>query len=99
MRNPLRSEAEAYRFLIVSIGVAAAIVIASLLGGGWAGTGVAVVTIGGVAWWYLSRPGPARPVRSAPQRTGPEDERRILVVANETVGGRVLLDAIAERSE
>jgi hypothetical protein len=99
MRNPLRSEAEAYRFLIVSICVAAAIVVASLFGGVWAGTAVAVVAIGGVAWWYVSRPGPERPGRTAPTRTGPEDERRILVVANETVGGRVLLEAITQRSE
>ena len=99
MRNPLRTEAEAYRFLIVSIAVAAAIVIASLLGGVWAGTAVAVVTIGGVAWWYLRQPGPGKPPPSTPTRTGPEDERRILVVANETVGGRVLRDEIAKRSE
>jgi hypothetical protein len=99
VRNPLRTEAEAYRFLIVSIAVAAAIVIASLLGGVWAGTAVAVVTIGGVAWWYLRQPGPGKPLPATPRRTGPEDERRILVVANETVGGRVLRDEIAKRSE
>jgi hypothetical protein len=99
LRNPLRTEAEAYRFLIVSIAVAAAIVLASLLGGVWAGTPVAIVAIGAVAWWYLRQPGPGRPAPAAPRRTGPEDERRILVVANETVGGRVLLEAIEQRSE
>jgi hypothetical protein len=99
MRNPLRTEAEAYRLLIVTIAVAAAIVIASFAGGVWAGTAVAVVLILGVTWWYVKQPAAVKRVPSAPTRTGAEDERRILVVANETVGGRLLRDEIAKRSE
>jgi hypothetical protein len=99
LRNPLRSEAEAYRFLIVSILAAAVIVVASVLGGPWAGVPVAVVTIGAVTWWYLRQPGPGRAGAGMPAHVGSEAERRILVVANETVGGQVLLDAIAARSE
>jgi Flp pilus assembly protein TadB len=54
--NPLRSEAEAFRFLILTIGVAAAVVLASVLGGPWAGTVIAVVLIGAVIWLYVRGP-------------------------------------------
>jgi hypothetical protein len=97
MINPLRSEAEAFRFLIASIGYFGAIVIASVAGGKWAGLGVflflsAVV----VAWWVRARR-VERPERTAP-RPHAEGERRILVVANETVGGHTLRSLILERS-
>ena len=62
--------------------------VASLLGGVWVGSAVAVVAIGGVAWWL---PAPRRGRAAVPGGAGrtrrAEDERRILVVANETVGG------------
>jgi len=41
MRNPFRTEAEAYRFLLVTIAGFAAIAGASILGGAWAGVPVA----------------------------------------------------------
>ena len=40
MINPLRSEAEAFRFLIGTIVYFAAITIAAVTGGRWAGLGV-----------------------------------------------------------
>jgi len=92
--NPFRSEAEAYQFLIVTVGYFAAIVVASVLGGRWAGLAVFVVlTLTGLAW-ILQRGRPERPVRLLPRRRGGADERRILVVANETVAGRRLLEEI-----
>src|SRR5256885_11091430 len=97
MINPLRSEAEAFKFLIASIGYFGAIVIASVAGGKWAGLGVffflsAVV----VGWWARARR-EQRPERTAP-RPHAAGERRILVVANETVGGHTLRSMILERS-
>src|SRR5881398_194105 len=97
MINPLRSEAEAFKFLIASIGYFGAIVVASVAGGKWVGLGVilflsAVV----VAWWARARR-EERPERTAP-RPHAGGERRILVVANETVGGRTLRSLIMERS-
>jgi hypothetical protein len=96
--NPLRSEAEAFRFLIGAIVYFAAIAIASVLGGWEAGVPVFVVLSAiAVGWWIQARrterPQATRPLPHA------EGERRILVIANETVGGRALTELIHERSE
>ncbi|HEU5279778.1 MAG TPA: universal stress protein [Gaiellaceae bacterium] len=97
MINPLRSEAEAFRFLIASIGYFGAIVIASVAGGKWVGFAVfLVLTAAVVAWWAHARRD-ERPERTAP-RPHAAGERRILVVANETVGGHTLRSLILERS-
>jgi hypothetical protein len=97
MLNPLRSEAEAFRFLIASIAYFGAIVIASVAGGKWVGLGVfialSVVVIG---WWARARRY-ERPERTA-ARPHAAGERRILVIANETVGGHTLRSAILEKS-
>jgi hypothetical protein len=96
--NPFRSEAEAYRFLLITIGYFAAIVLATLLGGRWVGLVVfAALTLVGL-WWLLRRR-PEAPIRTAPPRRGSEDERRILVIANETVGGETLREEIRRRAE
>ena len=98
MANPFRSEAEAYRFLLITIGYFAAIVIATLVGGQWVGFIVFVaLTLVGV--WWLFRRRPEAPLRTAPPRRGAENERRILVIANETVGGETLREEIRRRSE
>lgn len=98
MRNPFRSEAEAYRFLILTVGYFAAIGIATKIDK-WAGLGVFVALTGaGLALFVLSRRRDA-PVQTETARRGAEDERRILVVANETVGGEELRRCIREKSE
>jgi hypothetical protein len=95
--NPLRSEAEAFRFLIASIVYFGLIVIAAVVGGPWVGFGVFVVlTAGSLLWWWRARRD-ERPERTAP-RPHAEGEHRILVVANETVGGRTLRSMILEKS-
>ena len=97
MINPLRSEAEAFRFLIASIGYFGAIVIAAVAGGKWAGLGVFIaLSAAVVAWWFRARRD-ERPLRTTPRPHAP-GERRILVVANETVGGHMLLSTIMEKS-
>jgi hypothetical protein len=98
VQNPFRTEAEAYHFLLVVIACFGAIVLASLLGGPWAGVPVFVVVSAAVTYYYVKH-GPARrPAQTAPRRHEP-GEHRILVVANETVGGRVLLDEIRRHAE
>jgi hypothetical protein len=94
--NPFRSEASAYQFLLITVGYFAAIVAASLAGGTWAGLAVFIVlTIVGIAWIFL-RGRVEVPVRQAPRRQGEEGVKRILVAANETVGGRRLRQEIEQ---
>ncbi len=58
MRNPLRSEAEAFRFLLVVIAGAAVIVTCAYVNT-WLGVAAAVLVIGGIAWWLWHAPGAA----------------------------------------
>jgi hypothetical protein len=96
--NPLRSEAEAYRFLLLTVGYFAAIVIATLTLGRWVGFAVFVVlTVAGLV--YLVRARRSEPPRRVVPREGSENVRRILVVANETVGGEPLRQEIHRKSE
>src|ERR1700693_5525628 len=97
MINPLRSEAEAFRFLIASIVYFGAIVVASVAGGTWVGLGVFVALTAGVVGWWAQPRRDERPRKTAP-RPHAAGKRRILVIANETVGGHTLRSAILERS-
>jgi hypothetical protein len=95
--NPLRSEAEAFRFLIASIAYFGAIVVASVTGGEWVGLGVFIALTAVVIGWWARARREERPPRTRP-RPHAAGERRILVVANETVGGHTLRSAILEKS-
>jgi hypothetical protein len=98
MKNPLRSEAEAFQFLLWSIVYFAAIGIAFGVGGKWAGIAVlAVASAIVLAVWIRARRDEA-PMRALAPRRSADDERRILVVANETVGGGTLRDMIREKT-
>jgi hypothetical protein len=98
MHNPLRSEAEMFR-LVVIIGAACALVVAvALITEPVVGAIVLAVEIALAAGliWRSSR-------GSLPHRAevaqGDGDTHRVLVVANETVGGRALLAEIQSRVE
>jgi GABA permease len=96
VRNPIRSEADAFRFVLLTIGYFALIVIGSVINV-WVGVAVFIVLTAGVLWWFVvRRREPETPVRQAPAASPPE-QHRVLVVANETVGGSQLLDTIRER--
>ena len=99
MRNPLRSEAEAYRFVLVAVGYFGVIVVAATVGGVWAGVVVFVLASGVVLAWVLFTGRREGPVQVAPPGRHSADERRILVLANETVGGERLREVIRERAE
>jgi hypothetical protein len=97
MHNPLRSEADAFR-MVMTIGAgAAAVIVLSLLAGPEFGVvlAAALVGVGIGAAWRTSR-GSKRP--KAEIARGGGDVHRVLVVANETVGGRALLSEIEYRS-
>ena len=97
MQNPLRSEAEAFRFLLGAVVYFAAIAIAGVINA-WAGLVVFIVLSAAVVWWWWRSRPEVVPEQVAPRRSAP-GERRILVVANETVGGSELLDRIRELGE
>jgi hypothetical protein len=96
VQSPLRSEAEAFRFLIVSIGGAVVIVAAAYVNT-WLGVAAAVIVVGGVVRWYWRQPSPQR-LRLEVRDEAPHP-RRILVIANETVGGRQLREEVERRAE
>ena len=98
METPFRSEAAAYRFLLLSVAYFGAIAIAAVIDR-WAGLGVFIFLSAVGAAIYLRRGEPQEPVRTAHVRRGGENERRILVVANETVGGGALREQIRQRAE
>ncbi|TML42951.1 MAG: universal stress protein [Actinobacteria bacterium] len=96
--NPFRSEAEAYRFVWLTIGYFGLIVAGALINR-WLGLAVFIVLSAIVLYFYFRR-GERRTRVLAPTRARtPEDERRILVIANETVGGGTLRETIRRRSE
>jgi hypothetical protein len=94
--NPFRSEAEAYRFVWLTIGYFGLIVVGALINR-WLGLAVFIVLSALVVFSYFRR-GERGTRVVAPRHRGGEDERRILVIANETVGGETLRTTIRERS-
>ena len=99
MENPFRSEAAAFRFTMQTLAALAAIVIAKVTLGNIAGIVVAALVGLAVAFAYLHARSGDRPAPAIPTRRGGEHERRILVVANETVGGETLRNCIRMKSE
>jgi len=95
-RNPFRTEAEAFRLLLVSLAAFSAIALASILGGWQAGVPVWALVTAAALWYYL-RPLPEPVARQAPPHVGAPDERRVLVVANETLRGQVLEEEVCRR--
>jgi hypothetical protein len=98
MHNPLRSEAEMFR-LVVIIGLAAVpVIVAGLVAGPEWGAVVLGVELGiglGLIW----RGSRGSLPREAEVAHADDEVHRILVVANETVGGRALLAELRARSE
>jgi nucleotide-binding universal stress UspA family protein len=97
VKNPLRSEADAFQFLIGAVVYFAAIGIAGVIND-WAGFAVFVVLSAGVLWWWFRSRSMEAPRQTASTHRGGPGERRILVIANETVGGGPLRKQIEERS-
>jgi len=98
VKNPLRSEAEAFQFLLGSVVYFALIVIAAVINP-WAGLAVFIVLSAVVLWWWFRSRRVEVPRQTAPARRGETDEHRILVIANETVGGEALREQIERRGQ
>jgi hypothetical protein len=76
MRNPLRTEAEAFRFLLVTI-AGAIVIVGCAYANTWLGVAAAVLVLGAIVWWL--RGGPSADAPRTPAR--PAGNYRILVVA------------------
>jgi hypothetical protein len=97
MRNPFKSEADAFQFVLLAIGYFGLIVLAAAINR-WVGLAVFVILTAIAAIWIV-RVRREPPVRTAPLRRSAPGERRILVIANETVGGETLREEIRRRAE
>lgn len=97
MENPVRSEAEAFKFVLLIVGALVLIVLGARIDT-WVGVAVAIVAVVAGAWYVAGRgKGPA-PEREVPAAS-PPGEHRVLVVANETVGGAALLRELRQRAD
>jgi hypothetical protein len=98
MRNPIRTEAEAFSFVVVIAAVGAAIGLAAWLGGRWAALGVFIgLAIGVIAAIFLRSEPKVREQAIWERPRTRDEQRRVLVIANETCAGRALLDEIRYR--
>ena len=95
MKNPLRDEASAFQVVLITLGGAVLVVIAAWLNT-WLGLAVFVVLVG-VALWTIR----GGLIQKPPQAHVVHDDspaRKILVIANETVGGDELLTLLGAKS-
>jgi hypothetical protein len=81
MRNPLRSEAESFRFLIAVI-IGALVIVGAAYLNTWLGIAAAIVAVAGIIWWLLQEPvpGAADPPPKLASATL-DGTHRVLVVA------------------
>lgn len=98
MHNPLRTEADVFRLVVVIVGAAALVVAVALITEPVWGVLLAVllIAIGVGAVWRVTRGSEPRAI-AAPHST--DETRRILVVANQTAAGRELLEEIRNRCQ
>jgi hypothetical protein len=98
MKNPLRSEAEAFQFLLGAAVYFGLIAIAGVINA-WLGLAVFIVlTLIVIGWWLRARRIEEQ-TKTQPVHRGGPGERRILVIANETVGGGPLRERVEKLSE
>src|SRR5262249_2646571 len=96
MHNPLRTEADVFRLVVVIVGAAAVVVALTLLTKPVWGVLLAALLVGigiGMVWRVTRGSEP----RSVEARHAGDDTRRILVVANQTAAGKELLEEIRNR--
>jgi hypothetical protein len=96
MHNPLRSEADAFRWVVVIGGGAVSVIALTLLTRPVIGVVWAALLLGfGAGVAYRNSRGSLS--RSVEVTRGGDGKHRLLVVANETVGGEALVGEIRER--
>ena len=100
MKNPFRTEAEAFSFVIVCGLLFGAVALAGVFGGPWVALGVFLALALGVAAgiYMKSEPQVREPAVWDRRRSAADDRKRVLVVANETVAGRALRGEVLNRT-
>jgi hypothetical protein len=98
MRNPVRTEAEAFSFVIAVLALFVAVALVGIFLNGWAALIAFVVLAPIVGYRYFrSDPKVVEPAVWDRQRDA-DGRHRILVVANETVAGRALRAEVVRRA-
>jgi hypothetical protein len=99
VRNPLRTEAEAFSFVLVAAVCFLALALAVVFGGRWVGIAVFLALVLGVAVGIYLRSEP--PVREPAvwERRADDGRRRILVVADGRLGADLLREEVRRRTE
>jgi hypothetical protein len=99
VRSPFHSEHEAFRFVLLLSLAALPVVLAAALGPTWLALVVLAVVLAALAvrtgQLHMGKRGTlALPLKSAPAHVGPVTERRVLVVANDTLSEEALLSEV-----
>jgi hypothetical protein len=100
VKNPFRTEAEAFSFVIVCGLLFGAVALAGVLGGAWVALAVFLALGLGVAAGIYMKSEPKRREPAVWDRRRTADGRKkVLVVANETVAGRALRGEVLHRTD
>lgn len=101
MVNPLRSEQDAFRFVLIVAALLAPIAIVAVIFGTGAGLAVAGGLVVGlvVGLFVFKREEPQEKMLLGRRQEREDGRYRILVVANETLSGRALRDKVAARGQ
>jgi len=96
--NPLKSEADAFRFTLLVVGLAAPVILVAVVWSSTAAVGIGLGLLLGVfvGLFVLKRDEPEQKMILGRPRER-DGRRRILVVANETLTGEALRQEIAHR--
>ena len=103
MRNPIRSETDAFYVacggaVLIGVSVALGALLDPLVGAAL----FAGAVVGALVWEIATKdPDRRRPLREAAagRRPGPEGRRRVLVIANRTLAGQELRDELRRRAD
>ena len=105
MRNPVRSEADAFHIVVGSGAVLVAAVVVGALVTPWVGLALVAGAVAGALVWEIATRDPQRrqPLKEAMERgrtfgAAADGRHRVLVVANRTLQSAALRGEIAERA-
>jgi GABA permease len=99
VRNPLRTEAEAFSFVLVAAACFLALALAAVFGGRWVAIAVLLALVLGIAIGIYLRSEPAVREPAVWERAKEDGRRRILVVADGRVGDDLLREEVRRRTE